>query len=647
MKMNPEQQTMTAEAQLALFAQPRNVPMLLRSQTGNWADAFGTALRQTVNFERTPRVLGLFSGAGGLDIGFHDCGFDIVETVEFEQKFVDTLNANTGSNEYLGDKQKNVCIDIREYHPEIENIDFIIGGPPCQSFSAAGARASGVAGTRDERGVLFREYVRLLGTLKPKGFLFENVYRIVGANGGRDWKEITEAFLQAGYQIVSRILDAADYGVAQHRERLIIVGVRNDLCNQSAYRFPRPTHGPDALTGLDHVSAGTVLADLPITRRNSGLTGRYGHLLDEVPPGLNYSFFTERMGHPRPIFAWRSKFSDFLYKADPARPVRTIKASGGQYTGPFHWENRTFTVDELKRLQSFPDDYDIVGKRGIQVKQIGNSVPPQFARMMALSIADSLFGADIPFPLDYLPQNEVLSFRNRKSQLTAHYEHSARRAVSLLTQGVQNIATISYHASLADDFSWRIGQEGSGSFKVVETLHGTELFIDLERDEAGISDHSWQFHLSPKSEWLLPYTGVYMSSRDGSLKSYTACWKAFENFIARNKLKADLVQLFNYYQYEPCVDVEALHVPLNPTAAMIANLSRGMFVNRLLQITDIAAGCGVDEAEALTILLNLKAAGFEVRSGKTNAAIGDGQYLIPYGFPTLTRMSVQRVKELV
>lgn len=647
MNINPERQAKAAEAQLPLFQHPQNVPTLLQSQTGNWADAFGASLRETVKFERPPRVLGLFSGAGGLDIGFHDCGFHIVETVEFEQKFVDSLNANTGSEKYLGDKQKNVCMDIREYHSDIDNIDFIIGGPPCQSFSAAGARASGVAGTRDERGVLFREYVRLLGTLKPKGFLFENVYRIVGANGGKDWKEITQAFLQAGYQIASRILDAADYGVAQHRERLIIVGVRNDLCNKSAYRFPRPTHGPDAYTGLDHVSAGSVLADLPIIRRNSGLTGRHGHLLEEIPPGLNYSFFTERMGHPHPIFAWRSKFSDFLYKADPARPVRTIKASGGQYTGPFHWENRTFTVDELKRLQSFPDGYDIVGKRGTQVKQIGNSVPPQFARIMALSIADNLFDAEIPFPLDYLSQNEVLSFRNRKSNLTADYERSARRAISLLERSGQEVVTIPYQASLADDFSWRIGQMGQGSFKVGERVCGTELFIELERDGAGASDHSWQFHLSPKSEWVLPYTGVYLSSNDASLNSFTACWKAFENFIARNKLKADLVQLFNYYQYEPSVKVEALRVPTNPTAAMIASLSRGQFVNCFLQITEVAAGCGVNEAEALAILLNLKTAGFEVRSGKTNAAIGEGQYLIPYGFPTLTRMSVQRGKELV
>ena len=91
------------------------------------------------------------------------------------------------------------------------------------------------------------------------------------------------------------------------------------------------------------------------------------------------------MGHPNPVFAWRSKFSDFLYKADPNSPVRTIKASGGAYTGPFHWDNRFFSYKEYKRLQTFPDDYEISGNKQTAVKQIGNSVPPQLARMMALA----------------------------------------------------------------------------------------------------------------------------------------------------------------------------------------------------------------------------------------------------------------------
>lgn len=639
--------TIDDNAQLAFFDKDQSAPALFRAQTGNWADEFGRSLKTSIKFPKRPRVLGLFSGAGGLDIGFEDCGFDIVETVEFEKQFVATLNANSGSDKYFEGAPINRCIDIREYTPSLSDIDFIIGGPPCQSFSAAGARASGVAGTKDERGELFREYVRILKLVRPKGFLFENVYRIVGANGGRDWQEITGAFFEAGYQIVSRILDAADYGVPQHRERLIIVGVRKDLWNGSQYRFPRPTHGPDSLSGLHHVSAASALADLTTTGIKSGLSGRYGKLLDEIPPGLNYSFFTERMGHPQPIFSWRSKFSDFLYKADPARPVRTIKASGGQYTGPFHWENRPFTVDELKRLQTFPDAYVIAGARGLQTKQIGNSVPPQFARILALSVAEKLFKAEIPSSIDYLMEADTLSFRRRKSALTAQYESSATRAIALLEKRQQNVLPISYYGHLTEDFTWEHNALGDDRFHVEEQVVGTELHIRLDCNSANSTASGWKLYLSPKNEWVLPYTGVYLSVNNDCILAYTACWKAFEYFLTRNDIKADLVQLFNYYQYESSIAIEPLHVPPSPAGVMIASLSQGRWVNRLFRARDLASECSISDDHALAILLDLKKSGFEVRSAKTNAAITFGDYLIPYGFPTLTRMSVQRAKELI
>ena len=98
------------------------------------------------------------------------------------------------------------------------------------------------------------------------------------------------------------------------------------------------------------------------------------------------------MGHPNLVFAWRSKFSDFLYKADSYTPIRTIKAQGGQYTGPFHWNNRTFSIAGHKRLQTFPDNYDISGNKQTQLHQIGNSVPPQLARILAMSIRHQVYG---------------------------------------------------------------------------------------------------------------------------------------------------------------------------------------------------------------------------------------------------------------
>lgn len=140
-----------------------------------WPDLFGNSIRAYLdsnNIEKI-RTLSLFSGAGGLDIGFHDVGFEIIESVEIESKFCQTLMLNSGEGKRFEHSKVN-CIDIKEYKSDhLGRIDFIIGGPPCQTFSAAGRRANGVLGTTDARGVLFREYVRLLQELSPIGFLLK------------------------------------------------------------------------------------------------------------------------------------------------------------------------------------------------------------------------------------------------------------------------------------------------------------------------------------------------------------------------------------------------------------------------------------------------------------------------------------------
>jgi DNA (cytosine-5)-methyltransferase 1 len=184
---------------------------------------------------------------------------------------------------------------------------------------------------------------------------FENVRGILGANQGKDWQSILDAFAQLGYQLFYRVLDCADYGVPQHRERLILVGTK-----EGNFKFSRPTHGADSSSQTPCVSALEASADLQDPEEPlHSYSGKYGKLLEEVPPGMNYHYFTREMGYPHPIFAWRSRFSDFLYKADPEKPVRTIVAKMGAYSGPFHWKNRKFTLQEFKRLQTFPDHYKI------------------------------------------------------------------------------------------------------------------------------------------------------------------------------------------------------------------------------------------------------------------------------------------------
>ncbi|SVE35628.1 uncharacterized protein METZ01_LOCUS488482, partial [marine metagenome] len=174
-----------------------------------------------------PKVLSLFTGAGGLDIGFHQAGFEITDCVEIEGQFCETLRVN---RKQLG-KPRIHHKDIKDFvkerglWPEPEDVDFIIGGPPCQPFSAGNRRVGGAPGTMDAvKGTLYESYATLVENLKPKGFLFENVKGILSANEGQDWLSIQTVFEKLGYTLFHRILDTAEYGVPQHRERVILIG---------------------------------------------------------------------------------------------------------------------------------------------------------------------------------------------------------------------------------------------------------------------------------------------------------------------------------------------------------------------------------------------------------------------------------------
>lgn len=516
-----------------------------------WSDQFGLCLRNSLRKQgHSPiKTLSLFSGGGGLDIAFHDASFDIVQMVELEAKYVQTLEKNSIPGKWL-ENSRPICIDIKEFipGPELE-VDFIIGGPPCQTFSAAGRRAAGVAGTSDSRGTLFQEYVRLLKKLQPKGFLFENVYGIVGAQKGEAWQEIQNAFKEAGYTIHFRVLDAADYGVPQHRERLFIVGLR-----EGSYLFPYPTHGPDSPDQQPFYSAAEAVEGADTSDAESDIKGRHGHLLANIPPGLNYSFYTEEMSHPQPVFSWRSKFSDFLYKADPYTPVRTIKAQGGQYTGPFSWENRRFTIAELKRLQTIPDAYEIVGNRQVCIEQIGNSVPPQLGRILALSILEQVMGVALPFSMHYLPSTMHLGFRQRKRQLTEIYAQKAKAAIdNLQLTSMASASCVTQGKAvrfLSSNFAWT-ERKLSHSLKVnlKYDLNSSYWAITAQTDDTWQQENQYVIDVFPSwgnENWVLGTNQVKLCANDLAQHSFTALWKAFEEKLIEITGMADLVQLSGY-----------------------------------------------------------------------------------------------------
>lgn len=616
-----------------------NVPL----NTAGWPDEFGVNMLNYIRNHKFPdiRTLSLFSGAGGLDIGFHDMGFNIIESVEIEEKFCNTLVLNSGKGHKFENSKVN-CIDIREYFVnDIGRIDWIIGGPPCQTFSAAGRRAAGVLGTTDARGVLFREYVRLLDTLQPRGFLFENVYGIVGAQNGEAWKEIKDSFSAIGYKLHYRILDAADYGVPQHRERLIIVGLK-----EGDYSFPRPTHGPDSMGNQPFYNAGTAVYGIDVSEKdkNSKINGRFGHLIDDIPPGLNYSFYTKEMGHPNPVFSWRSKFSDFMYKADPEMPVRTIKAQGGQYTGPLHWDNRYFTYDEFKRLQTFPDDYHISGNRQVALHQIGNSVPPQFARMLALSIGVEVFGYQLPFNLPLLSEYDKLTFRSDKRALTTYYREKAKEAIANLSANREmKIKNRTFNATL------------TAGFKYTEDVDNGQYLVDIKWNgnlhikcfnTANIShDDSVIIEIKPVSTWTIPVNKIVMSINAKNWFDVTFMWRVLDHQLIVNGLKADLTQLNGYYQYKSEIDCKFVKCNLEKKEILETILS-GELVSINVSTSELATKWNVLDTQVLDLAIFLRTIGYEVRNNKTNPQMKDDEWLIPYKFPTLVPMSVQLRKSL-
>ncbi len=612
------------------------------NNTPAWPDKFGIRVRNWLNQHSIAPIstLSLFSGAGGLDIGFSDVGFDIVASVEVEKNFCETLKANTGEGKYFKNSHVN-CIDICNFSGEgIGHVDFIIGGPPCQTFSAAGRRANGVLGTSDARGVLFKEYARLLRKLSPKGFLFENVYGILGAQGGRAWQEVSHAFSELGYKLYHRILDAADYGVPQHRERLIVIGLK-----EGCFKFPRPTHGPDSIDNALQYNAETAIYGV-ISKESdeeNKLSGRYAKLLDDIPPGLNYSFYTEEMGHPYPIFAWRSKFSDFLYKADPTRPVRTIKASGGAYTGPLHWENRFFKYEEYKRLQTFPDKYYIYGNKQIAVKQLGNAVPPQLARILAIAIREQIFKTEFPFSLPTLESYEELSFRKTKRKLTAIYRDRAASAIQQLNfKESKSPLSYTYYCKLHSNFLLEIIQD-IGDFEV--NIHwGKQLSISVT--EKNVDKIALCIQVYPAFKWALPVDNVSLIVKATNIHAFTVAWKAFERELSINNIKDDLVQLNGYYQYAPKLKCECNFFLNVKYSNVLCDIISGKNIGVILPTTQFATAWNVNSSEISLIAHYLKELGYEIRNHSTNPQIDEGYWLIPYAFPTLNPSSVQLRKPL-
>ncbi|MDM8292057.1 DNA cytosine methyltransferase [Faecalicoccus pleomorphus] len=353
------------------------------------------------------KVVSLFSGGGGLDLGFKQEGYDIVWAIDNNANAVATYKKNL--NDHI------ICSDINYIDvTSIPSVDLVIGGPPCQSFSLAGKRH-----VEDARGQLVWKYIEIIEYLKPKAFVFENVVGLLSAkNSSKEYviDLLRKAFNKIGYKLTTKIVNAADYGIPQRRKRVIIVGLYKGI----EFEFPKATHNETGEGLKKYVSVEEALGDLPNAVLNENEKVRYSigpqneyqemmrigngenvsehfvsklseldkYIISYVKPGGNYMDIPTEVNSDRIRRLQREGGHTTCYgRLSPDKPSYTINT---YFNRPnvgcnIHYsEPRLITVREALRLQSFPDKYEIVSssKQGRNLI-VGNAVPPILAKIIA------------------------------------------------------------------------------------------------------------------------------------------------------------------------------------------------------------------------------------------------------------------------
>ncbi|MBQ8678662.1 MAG: DNA cytosine methyltransferase [Treponema sp.] len=342
-------------------------------------------------------VVDLFSGVGGLSYGFSKMPeFNILAANEIEKdiSIAYTLNhpnvamLNCDINQLTEEKFQEILKGRR--------VDLIVGGPPCQSYSTLGKRQM------DERANLFMQYKRILTILNPKAFVFENVSGILSMDKGRLFERIKSEFESLGYQLKYKLLDAVDYGVPQHRERVILVGVKGE----NKFEYPQPTHGEglkayvtleEAIGDLPEIKSGqtnnsfdsSVSNDFLNFVRNTNETmtehsaPKNGEhlikIMEALKDGQSKDDLPEEL---RPKSGYGNTYAKLWWKKPSTTITRNFACpSSSRCIHPR--DSRAMSIREGARLQSFPDDYKFYGSDGMKRLEIGNAVPPLLSKVIA------------------------------------------------------------------------------------------------------------------------------------------------------------------------------------------------------------------------------------------------------------------------
>lgn len=350
-------------------------------------------------------AIDLFAGCGGLSKGFMDAGYEILVGVDNDKAALSTFTRNhNGAVALQADLSKQETFDDIKKIAAARPIDVIIAGPPCQGFSLSGPR-----NFDDERNKLYLAVIEMVNQYQPKAFIIENVPGMATLYGGEIKDEILRRFRNMGYNVESKILCAADYGVPQTRKRLIFMGIRADIGDP---KFPEPLFTPenyrtcsDAISDLpsrefefgeeDDKYTCEPLTEYQMKMRKSS-TRLFNHVATNhtqmvrdtialVPEGGNYKNLPEGWGESR-------KFNEAWTRYHSKKPSKTIDTG---HRNHFHYKyNRVPTIRENARLQSFPDDFVFLGTKTQQNRQVGNAVPPLLGFYLGKAIKEIIEGKE-------------------------------------------------------------------------------------------------------------------------------------------------------------------------------------------------------------------------------------------------------------
>lgn len=324
---------------------------------------YGEYLSKTIEDSKPFSAISLFAGAGGLDTGLEMAGFEVIWANEIDKDACETYIANH-PNTYV---ERGDVRNVKQF----PKADLVVGGYPCQGFSLAGNRLM-----TDERNFLYREYVRCLRQSKPKFFIAENVKGLLTMAGGQIIGAMIQDFKNEGYNVTHHLVNAKDYGVPQDRERVFIIGVREDI--DFKYELPQPTHGE----GLDRIKPYVTLKEA------------IGHLKPSEIGEVYESGFSSRFLSRNRKRGW-DEVSFTIQASGRHAPLHPsgepmVKVGTDEWILPETSEHRRLSARECSLIQTFPADYIWKGSLGSIYKQIGNAVPCLLAKAISKPLMDYL-----------------------------------------------------------------------------------------------------------------------------------------------------------------------------------------------------------------------------------------------------------------